>query len=108
MTVIKLNPDPTFKASVGVSIAGYAEPVPVDFEFKYFPADERAAFFKKLDDEGTSIAETLERLVVGWGKQIDTEFSVESLRVFLRNYPASGNDIWHGYLREIGGSKVKN
>lgn len=108
MNIIKLNPDPTFKASVGVSIAGYAEPVPVDFEFKYFPADEREAFFKKLDADGASVAETLEQLVVGWGKQIDTGFSLDSLRQFLRNYPAAGNDIWRGYLREVGGSKVKN
>lgn len=108
MNVIKLNPDPTFKAAIGVSVAGQPVPVPVDFEFKYFPADEREAFFKKLDADGASIAETLEQLIVGWGKQIDTVFSVESLRQFLRNYPAAGSDIWLGYLREVGGSKVKN
>lgn len=108
MNIIKLNPDPTFKAVVGVSIAGQAEPVPVEFEFKYFPADEREAYFKRLETDETSIADALGHLIVGWGKQIDSPFSPIALQQFLRNYPAAGRDIWHGYVREVGASKVKN
>ncbi len=108
MNIIKLNPDPTFKAVVGVSIAGHAEPVPVEFEFKYFPADEREAFFEQLKTEETSINDALGKLIVGWGKQIDSPFSGQALQQFLRNYPAAGKDIWHGYVCEVGASKVKN
>jgi len=104
--MFKLQPNPTFTAKVGISVAGQDKPVEVEIEFKYLKRSEYQAFFSSLNGNKKD-NEALAEIVVGW-KGIDTAFSPESLGQLLENYPAAARDLFNAFNRELMESRQKN
>lgn len=104
--MLKLQPNPTFRASVGITVPGESKPALVDIEFRHQPKEKLVEFTKRLAD-GRSDVEILEEILVGW-KGVDAEYSPSALRDLLSNYPASGLEILKAYLAELSESRRKN
>lgn len=103
-TKFKLDPNPTFKANVGIPVPG-EEPAQIPFEFKYYAEDEWDAYLK--EHPGINIRDTLFDIVLSW--EIDGEpFSRESLIKMFNKYPGSVNAIWQKFNDERYGIRAKN
>lgn len=103
--MFKLQPNPTFKARVPLSVAGADRCPTVEIEFKYLDKDALQTYYAAL--AGKSDADALSEIVVGWSG-IDAAFSPEALEQLLTNYPAAAHDLFTAYRREVVESKVKN
>ncbi len=112
MPKIQLQPNPTFEAKVGLSMAGQEKPVEAGFVFKYRNKDEAQAFYDRLqaqDKPGNKDADLVADCVVGWKEEdFDQPFTAENLLTLQKNYPNAALEIVLTYLREVAGSKAKN
>lgn len=115
--MLKLNPKPTFEATVKITVPGIQEPAPVKFTFKYMPKKALLEFFERhrgeYDDEGnvTKVAsaddEMLKEIITGWSG-IDEPYTEKALGEFLDNYPAAAGEIIVAYNKLVLESRVKN
>lgn len=104
--MFKLQPNPTFKAKVAISVAGQVAPAQIEVEFKYLSRPQVRDYFESLGG-GKTDAEALSEIIVGWSGP-DQAFSREALEMLLDNYPASGSDLFETFRRELLESKRKN
>jgi len=107
----KLTPDPRFFAPVKLTVPGQPEPVELDLEFKYLPADEYEAWWEARKD--APLRDSLAELVLGWSGVVDgngkaVEFSASAFAALLNNYPASGVELIRQYAALNAGSRLKN
>lgn len=103
MAKLKLNPEPTFKAKVGIPVPG-SRPAEVLFTFKHRTRDEVLAWVEGSRD-ATDVDSVLD-VVVGW--ELEDEFNRENVERLCNNYPGSGLVIISAYLDELRGARVKN
>lgn len=103
MAKLKLNPEPTFKAKVGIPVPG-SRPAEVLFTFKHRTRDEVIAWMEGSRDD-TDVDSVLD-VVVGW--ELEDEFNRENVERLCNNYPGSGLVIVSAYLDELRGARVKN
>lgn len=103
MAKLKLNPEPTFKAKVGIPVPG-SRPVDVEFTFKHRARDEILAWLD--DNRDATDVQSVEQCVVGWG--LEDEFSRENVERLCNNYPGAGMAILAAYLDELRGARAKN
>lgn len=103
MAKLKLNPEPTFKAKVGIPVPG-SRPAEVLFTFKHRTRDEVIAWVEGSRD-ATDVESVLD-VVVGW--ELEDEFNRENVERLCNNYPGSGLVIISAYLDELRGARVKN
>lgn len=103
MAKLKLNPEPTFKAKVGIPVPG-SRPAEVLFTFKHRTRDEVLAWMEGSRD-ATDVESVLD-VVVGW--ELEDEFNRENVERLCNNYPGSGLVIVSAYLDELRGARVKN
>ena len=113
---LKINPDPTFKADVKITVPGQTEPGTLPVTFKYRGRDEYKAllesFQEKTDESGNAtqkgktFAEALPAIATGWG--LDEDFTPENIEIFLNNYPAAYQEIFAEYSRLLLVSRIKN
>ncbi len=112
MPKIKVQPDPTFEAKVGLSMAGQEKPVEAWFVFKYRNKDEAQVFYQRLNEQdkpGNKDADLVADCVVGWKEEdFDQPFNGTNLLLLQKNYPNAALEIVLTYLREVAGSKAKN
>lgn len=103
MARLKLNPDPTFSAKVGIPVPGAAA-ADVGFTFKY---RDRDALRQWIDD--TRDAEDVACVadcVVGW--DLEDEFSRDNVERLCRAYPGAAREIVGRYVRELAGIRQGN
>jgi hypothetical protein len=115
--MLKLNPKPTFEATVKITVPGQQEPAPVKFTFKYMPKKALLEFFEKhraeYDDEGNELKAAsqddvmLGEIITAWSG-IDEPYSEKALAEFLDNYPAAAGEIIVAYNKLVLESRVKN
>lgn len=103
MAKLKLNPEPTFKAKVGIPVPG-SRPAEVLLTFKHRTRDEVIAWVEGSRD-ATDVDSVLD-MVVGW--ELEDEFNRENVERLCNNYPGSGLVIISAYLDELRGARVKN
>lgn len=103
-TIFKLNPEPTFRASVAIPVAG-GDPMNLDVEFRHKTRDEAKAWFGSF--AGRSDADCLMDIVAGW-HNCETAFSRESLDTLLQNYAQASGAILDAYTRELTGARLGN
>ena len=103
--MFKLQPNPTFWASVGLPVPGAAKPVSVEIEFRWLGKAALKTFFESL--EGHDDATLLAEIVVGW-RGIDAEFSRDNLAALLDAYPAAAMAIFQAFQHESLDAKAKN
>lgn len=109
---IRIVPNPTFTASVPLTVAGQDAPELVDFEFRHkTPAELRqwgAGF------QGRDTADVLADVVVRWVRGVvdeagaDEPFTADNFARFLGQYGPRATDILHAYTRELTESRQKN
>lgn len=103
MAKLKLVANPTFKAKVGIPVAG-SDPVDMEFTFKH---RTKAALdeFKK-SSIGKSDAESLMDIIGGW--DFEEEFTAENVASMMQNYQGSALAIYRVYCDQLEQVKLKN
>lgn len=103
--MFKLQPKPTFWTKVPIAIAGAAKPALIDIEFKHLGREALRDYIASLPDRED--AESLAEIVMGW-KEVDEEFSQESLNKLLNNYPGAALSMVKTFVAEALEAKTKN
>jgi hypothetical protein len=103
MAKLKLVANPTFKATVGIPVAG-GEPVPVEMTFKHRTKAALDEFIKTRPDK--SDTETFMDMVTGW--DLEDSFSKESADTLLENYAGAGLATFRVYIDQLIQAKLKN
>lgn len=107
--MLKITPDPTFKADVEITVPGQDKPGTIPLTFKYRGRDEFKEFMdgmKSEDGKGKTVAEALPEFVEGWG--LKEKFTNENIKIFLNNYPAAYGEIFTKYSELLLVSRLKN
>lgn len=103
--MLKLNPEPTFKADVPLTVPGEKKPVTVSMTFRYKNRKELIDYVERLKDR--PMDEALSEIIAGWDG-IDAECNQESITALTNNYQASGHEIFSVYRTELIESRIKN
>lgn len=103
--MLKLQPNPTFKTKVAISVAGEKRQPEIEIEYRYLDREEVADYFANLP--GKTDAESLAEIVVGWSG-VDAAYSPEALATLVKKYPASAADLFEAFRRELLEAKRKN
>jgi hypothetical protein len=101
---LKLKADPTFKATVGIPIAG-GEPAPVLFTFKHRTKDEHEKF---VTEESPKMSDLELVLAVAEGWDLEDAFTRENVELLLQNYHRAGPVIAIAYTNELMAAKLGN
>lgn len=103
--MFKINPDPTFRVSVALSVPGNDTPATIAVDFKHLAKSALRDYFGNL--EGKSDAEALGFIVTGWSG-VDKDYSAEALALLLDNYPSAAGELFNAYRRELLEAGRKN
>lgn len=101
MAKLSLKANPTFKAKVGIPVAG-GEAVEVEFTFKHRTRDDLNAWLKESKDDVTGILEMAE----GW--DLAEPFDKENVELLVQNYIGAPKALIEKYLDELYQAKLKN
>ena len=101
--MFKLEPNPTFKAKVGIPVPGQEKPAFVDFEFKALTRTELEQWFTDSRDKPDE--ERLPLIIVGWAG-VDATYSDESLAKMLDRFPGSSRAIVQKFTDELTGARL--
>ncbi len=104
--MFKLNPNPTFKAKVGIPTPG-GKTQDIEFEFRHRTVSAFDAFIR---DEKVRTMDNLDfvmELVVGWSG-VDADFSRDAVSTLLENYHGAAFAIRDAYLSELSAARLKN
>ncbi len=107
--MFNLNPAPTFKAAVQLTVPGQAEPEQVEFTFRHKSKDALAKWWAGYVQSPS--VQALAEVIEGWNVRRDGEpiaFSAAALDELIQNYPASMGEVADGYMLELVRSKRKN
>jgi len=99
--MLKLQPDPTFRAKVGIPVPGGAT-TEIEVECKHLTKDVLEPKLKELTDDQFAA-----EVVVGWSG-VDEAFSAEGLAFLLNRYSGAAREIVLAYLRELTGARSGN
>lgn len=108
--LFRINPKPTFKAVVSLSLPG-GDSAAIEFEFRHKPRKELKSWVEAT--VGRSDLDALAEVVAGWSGVADesgalVRYSVDALDQLLDNYPAASKEIYAAYLRELTEARAKN
>ena len=125
--MFKLNPAPTFKATVRITVPG-GDPLPIEFEFKHRTraglAEWQNGFIKTVpapteDDRGAvrremrPDREIVDEYIAGWSGVINEAglpepWSIEAFLKLANNYHAAAAEVYLGYVKALQESRTKN
>ena len=100
---IKLEPNPTFRATVTIHPPGEGESFDIDCEFRHKTTEQRDEFSKSTKNDLDAVKEIL----VGW-KDDAVPYSDDTLAVLIANYPGAAVAFIATYLRELMGARRGN
>lgn len=98
---LKLTAEPTFKAKVGIPVAG-SKPVDVEFTFRHRKRSEAAEWATDLKDYAAAVMDS----AIAW--DLEDEFNQANVATLLESYAGSGEAVIRTYLQELAGSRAKN
>ncbi len=96
---------PTFKATVGIPIAGEKETYGVEFYFRRMKRSEFREWAGKVDPNNVSADQVL-AMATGW--DLSDPFDAANLSRVLEDYPGSGYAIFGRYTLEQQDAKLGN
>lgn len=119
---MRIDPNPTFAAKVGLSVPGQAAPAELELVFRHRDKEALQAWMAGGSagagapadpPPARTDAEFLGEVVAGWsGVQdaagADVPYTPEAFARLLKNYPAAAGEIYRAYLRELTESRLKN
>lgn len=100
---LKLIANPTFKAKVGIPVAG-GDPAEVMFEFKHRTRDELAAFLRALDE----MTDVQMALAVATGWDLTDAFNEKNVALLMQNYIGSTRAVLDVYVTELAQARLGN
>lgn len=103
--MFKLQPNPTFKARVELSIPGEATPASIEVEFRHLSKSAMRDYFATL--AARTDADALGEIVVGWSG-VDAPFDRGALATLVDNYPAAAGELFEAFRREAIEGRRKN
>jgi Phage tail assembly chaperone len=104
MAKLKLVAAPTFRAKVGIPVAG-GEAVPIEFIFKHRTRDALDEFIRTRAEQRDDLESFLE-IVEGW--ELEDEFTRENAGLLLQNYIGAALAVYRAYVEELVQAKLKN
>lgn len=109
--MIRLIPNPTFKARVKFTVPGDAACALVDVEFRHKSPAALAAWWQTAQER--PVAEALAEVIVGWSGVIDetgtdVPFGGDALAAFLAGHGPRSGELLTAYLTELTESRAKN
>ena len=103
MAKLKLVASPTFRATVGIPVAGGPD-VPVQFVFKHRTKTDLEVWISSRADKGD--AESFMEMVEGW--DLEDAFNADSVNLLLENYIGTALATYRVYVDELVKNKLKN
>ena len=103
MSKLKLQPNPTFTAKVGIPVAG-ASDVSVEFTFRHRTRDELKAFIEASG--GREDEDTILEMASGW--ELADAFTRENVSLLVQNYIAAGRAVFDKYVAELAKAREGN
>lgn len=103
MGKLSLKANPTFRAKVGIPVAG-GSPVAVEFTFKHRTKSELEKFMKSRAD--VSDVDSVLDMVEGW--DLEEKFDREGIELLLENYAGAALALYIAYVDELLQAKRKN
>lgn len=103
MAKFKLVANPTFKAKVGIPVAG-GEHVEVEFTFKHRTKTALEEFIASREKQ--SDVDTFLEMVSGW--DLADEFNKENVETLLENYIGAALETFRVYLDQLVQARLKN
>lgn len=103
MAKLTLKAAPTFRAKVGIPVAG-GSPIPVELTFKHRTKTELDKFMSSR--AGVSDLDSIMDIIEGW--DLAEAFDREGVELLLENYAGSALAIYTAYVDELLQAKRKN
>lgn len=103
MGKLKLVANPTFKAKVGIPVAG-GKSVDVEFVFKHRTKSQLDEFIKTRAEK--SDADSFLEMVEGW--DLEDAFNKENVEQLLENYIGAAVSTYRAYIDELVANRAKN
>lgn len=103
MAKLSLTPNPTFRAKVGIPVAG-SNPVAVEFEFKHRTKSDLDKFMQSRT--GVADLDSIMDMVAGW--DLAEPFDRDGMAALLENYAGAAIALYVGYVDELLQAKRKN
>lgn len=102
--MLKLQPNPTFKAPVSIGIPGEA-PEKITVEFKYLTKTQVSDWYARC--AGRDDVESLAEIIVGW-EAVEVPYSRDALSKVLETYPGSARDFFRDFNKAVFEAARKN
>ena len=104
MAKLKLVADPTFKARVGIPLAGNDEEAFVELTFRHRSKADLSKFTE--DMKGMEDTEVFMAMVTAW--DLEDPFTTENVKLLMENYIGSGLATFRVYLDQLTKTKLGN
>lgn len=100
----KLQPDPTFWATVDLSVPGEEQRKPVRFEFAHC---SRQRWLEVTEEGKATVRAVVLKITRNWAIEGE-QFTAEKLESMLDNYLPAAVEMYEKYVQEAQESKRKN
>jgi hypothetical protein len=109
--MFKLQPAPTFRVQVGLSVPAVEKPIEISIEFKHKTDDAFHDWVKRTAQRAA--VDALHEIIVSWAGVVDESgasvpYTHSNLATLLNNYPPSKEEIFLSYKKELTEAKRKN
>lgn len=110
-TKITLQPNPSFKHTVYLPVAGNDAPEALELIFKHMTRSAIRDIYEqgiteKYGEGAAGEVKFFMDMVSGW--DIAADFTAENVTAFLENYAGAGEFIFHAYMDEITKARLGN
>ncbi len=105
--MLKLQPNPTFRAEVGIPVPGQSEPAKIVCVFAHMDRDEFKAFAAPDAVAARSDVESLQRILRGWDG-VDAEFSADAVAMLCQQYHGAAYAISAAFVAELTKARLGN
>ena len=102
--MLRIQPNPTFEASVEIPVPGVEAFAPIKLTFRHKGREALNAWLQAAKDRQD--ADWLGEVIAGWSGVTDADgaeqpYSLQALGKVLDTYPASGTAIFEAYLAQL-------
>jgi hypothetical protein len=104
--MLKLQPNPTFKAKVSIPTPG-GEKVEVELTLRHMTREGLEQFLTGPEAKDRSDEDSIMAIVSAWSG-VDAEFSRDSVALLLQQYHAAGRAIVSAWVSELTQARLGN
>lgn len=104
---LRLQPNPTFRAKVGIPVPGQEKPEEIVCVFAHMTRDEFREFTAPEVAAARNDADSLARIIRGW-EGVDAEFSADALALLCQQYHGAAYAISSAFVAELTKARLGN